>query len=78
MIQDGEVYFPKEQTGYLSVFCLGDRAEGVCETGLKYSLSDAELTKEFPIGVSNEFTGKRAFSRKILDLLRKNVQNGDD
>lgn len=60
VIQDGEVCFPKEQTGYLSVFCLGDRAEGVCETGLKYSLSDAVLTKEFPIGVSNEFTGKES------------------
>ena len=60
VIQDGEVCFPKEQTGYLSVFCLGDRAEGVCETGLKYSLSDAVLTKEFPIGVSNEFIGKES------------------
>lgn len=42
--------------GLVSVFCLGDKAEGVDETGLQYPLSDALLTPEFPIGVSNHFT----------------------
>jgi len=39
--------------GLLSVFCLGDRAEGISETGVQYPLSDAVLTPDFPLGVSN-------------------------
>lgn len=39
--------------GLLSAFCLGDRAEGVYETGLQYPLEDAVLTPDFPVGVSN-------------------------
>ena len=37
----------------VSVFCHGDRAEGVTLTGLAYSLSDAALAGDFPLGVSN-------------------------
>ena len=37
----------------VSVFCHGDRAEGVTLTGLAYPLSDADLTGDFPLGVSN-------------------------
>ena len=39
--------------GLFSVFCLGDRAEGIDETGFQYPLADAVLTPEFPLGVSN-------------------------
>jgi thiamine pyrophosphokinase len=39
--------------GLFSVFCLGDRAEGVDETGFQYSLEDGVLTADFPLGVSN-------------------------
>ena len=39
--------------GLLSVFCLGDRAEGIYEEGVQYPLKDAVLTPEFPLGVSN-------------------------
>ena len=39
--------------GLFSAFCLGDRAEGVDEKGFQYPLSDAVLTPEFPVGVSN-------------------------
>ena len=42
------------------MFCLGDVAEGVYETGLKYELENAVLTKEYPVGVSNEFTGMKS------------------
>ena len=37
----------------VSVFCHGDRAEGVTLTGLAYPLSDAALAGDFPLGVSN-------------------------
>lgn len=39
--------------GLLSVFCLGDRAEGVDESGVQYPLEGVVLTPDFPIGVSN-------------------------
>ena len=39
--------------GLFSAFCLGDRAEGIDETGFQYPLTDAVLTPEFPLGVSN-------------------------
>lgn len=39
--------------GLFSAFCLGDRAEGVDETGFQYPLRNAVLTPEFPLGVSN-------------------------
>ena len=46
--------------GLLSVFCLGDRAEGVSESGVQYPLNDAELTAAFPLGVSNHIVGEEA------------------
>ena len=39
--------------GLFSAFCLGDRAEGVYEEGFQYPLTDAVLTPDFPLGVSN-------------------------
>ena len=39
--------------GLFSAFCLGDRAEGIDESGFQYSLKDAVLTADFPLGVSN-------------------------
>jgi len=56
-LHDGRLTFSAEHRGVLSVFCMGDRAEGVTLTGLKYPLENAVLTCDVPIGVSNEFTG---------------------
>lgn len=39
--------------GLVSVFCLGDRAEGVSLTGLQYPLENGVLTADVPVGVSN-------------------------
>ena len=44
---------PRPGGTVVSVFCQGDRAEGVTLTGLAYPLSDAVLTGDFPLGVSN-------------------------
>jgi len=41
----------------ISVFSVGDRAEGVTLTGLKYTLDNATISCDYPIGISNEFTG---------------------
>ena len=56
-ITDDSLTFSADHWGTISVFCQGDRAEGVTLEGLKYSLKDAVLTCDFPLGVSNSFTG---------------------
>lgn len=60
VIHNEEICFDAEEEGFLSVFCLGDKAEGVFEEGLKYELNDWTLRKEEPLGVSNEFIGRPA------------------
>lgn len=60
VICNEEICFDERMSGYLSVFCLGDTARGVYESGLKYLLEDATLVKENPVGVSNEFIGQRS------------------
>jgi thiamine pyrophosphokinase len=60
VIHDGVLKFPAGKSGGVSVFCLGERAEGVTLKGLKYPLNNAELTYSFPVGVSNAFTGDAA------------------
>lgn len=59
-ITNGSLTFKQGASGMISIFCAGDRAEGVTLTGLKYPLDDATLTYDFPLGVSNEFSGKPA------------------
>lgn len=60
VLQNESVSFRKEMEGYLSLFSLGKEAKGVSIEGMKYELSDAVLTNDFPIGISNEFVGKEA------------------
>ena len=56
---DKEISFDEKMRGYISVFAMGT-ARGVNISGLKYELSNAELTDSFPLGVSNEFIGKKS------------------
>jgi thiamine pyrophosphokinase len=56
----GSISFAAGAAGTVSVFSHTDESRGVCETGLKYRLSDATLTNAFPMGISNEFTGEPA------------------
>lgn len=58
--KSGRLTFPARKQGMVSVFCMGDKAEGVTLYGLKYGLENGELTGGFPLGVSNEFIGERA------------------
>ncbi len=46
--------------GRVSVFSLSDMAEGVSIRGLQYTLEDACLTNDVPLGVSNEGDGSPA------------------
>ena len=47
--------YPKGEYFYLSVFPMEGRAQGVCERGSYYELTDAVLTAGYPLGVSNEY-----------------------
>jgi len=62
-VTDGSVAFAPGARGRVSVFCAGGKAEGVTLTGLKYELDNAALTSDYPLGVSNEFTGAPAIIR---------------
>ena len=57
LVTNGTISFSSGATGYISIFCAGNIAEGVSLTGLKYPLDNATLTCDYPLGVSNEFTG---------------------
>lgn len=59
-IRNEAIAFDDSYSGYISVFALSDRAEGVSIDGLKYSLDNAELSSDRPLGVSNEFISKSA------------------
>ena len=59
-VTDGKLVFGSDASGMISVFCAGERADGVSERGLKYSLDHAVLTCERALGVSNEFTGQES------------------
>ena len=51
---------PRLEHGIVSVFAATDRAYGVSERGLEYSLGDAELTNRTSLGLSNELIGEEA------------------
>lgn len=59
-VSGGTVTFPPSQTGFLSVFSHTDICQGVTIEGMKYELTDARLDNRFPLGVSNEFLGKKS------------------
>ena len=57
-VKNGELRFPPEAEGTVSVFCLGADASGVTLEGLYYPLEEGTMTAGFPLGVSNHFTGR--------------------
>jgi len=60
ILEGGTLRFRAGLSGVVSVFAYGERATGVYERGLQYPLTDARLTDDFPLGVSNAFTGAPA------------------
>ncbi len=60
-ITNGAITIPRgPEWGLLSVFCVGEDARGVWESGVQYPLADAVLTAEFPLGVSNHIIAPQA------------------
>jgi hypothetical protein len=60
LIENETLRFRAGLSGNVSVFAYGASARGVYERGLRYPLTDAHLTDDFPHGVSNAFTGAPA------------------
>lgn len=64
-------------SGGLAVFSLSETAE-VSETGTKYEIENALISREFPIGVSNEFSAEIAEisvkSGEVLLIWTKNTE----
>ena len=59
VLRDEVITFPETADGVLSLFSLGDCAMVSIE-GLHYPLDRGELRSDFPLGVSNHFTGRPA------------------
>jgi len=60
VIENETICFPSDIKGRISIFSIGDNAEGITLKGLKYLLNNDTMTNSFPIGVSNEFTGQES------------------
>lgn len=60
VISNETAVFSPNAAGILSAFCLGKDAFGVTIRGLQYSMENGTLAADFPLGVSNHFTGKAA------------------
>lgn len=59
VIQNSSFILSKDITGYVTILSLSDKSENVSIKGLKYELEGATLSNTFPLGVSNEATGKK-------------------
>lgn len=59
-VTNGKITLPCRESGYVSVFAHSDICAGVTIKGLFYEIENAELRNTFALGVSNEFSGKKA------------------
>ena len=64
-VTDGKINFPAGKNGFISVFAADGTACGVYEKGLKYELDCADISGDFPIGVSNEFLPEKNASVSV-------------
>lgn len=60
VICEEEIRFHSNMEGTLSLFSMGEKAEGVTISNMKYELEQAVITNDFPIGISNEFLKGKA------------------
>ena len=63
-----KLIFPNSYSGNLSVFSAEGVAEGVTVSGVKYTVENATLNGDFPLGVSNSFTAERGKSPQNAEI----------
>lgn len=66
VVSNGAISFskdlPENTNGNIcSVFSLSDTSSSVTIQGMKYETDSVTLTNAFPLGISNEFTGRKAY-----------------
>ena len=59
-LRDGSLRLPRREGYSLSVFAVDGVCRGLCIRGAKYTLEDAELRPDFPLGASNEWSAEEA------------------
>lgn len=69
VLPDHPVELQHDDTMFFSLFPMDGKARGITITGAKYSLQDAELCSDYPLGVSNETKGTTCISLKTGSLL---------
>lgn len=81
LLHNGTVCFAGGQSGIVSVFAHGGSARGITEEGLEYPLTEATLTCDYPLGVSNAFTDAPARitvkDGNVLILYQGSIWNTD-
>jgi len=60
VLKNDTLFLPARESGTVSVFAIGGKAENVTIKGLFYEAENITLTPAFPLGVSNHFVGKEA------------------
>ena len=63
-----KLIFPEGYCGNLSVFSAEGVAEGVTLSGLKYTVENATLSGDFPLGVSNSFATEHGKSPQNAEI----------
>lgn len=58
-LKDSSLEFPSQKKGNISVFSATNESE-ISIDGLLYNLNHKKITYNFPLGVSNEFIGKKS------------------
>ncbi len=56
----GEYAFERKDAYSLSLFSYSKSVTGLCISGAKYEVENAQINDSFPLGVSNEITGEKA------------------
>lgn len=76
VLKEGSYEFKKYENFTFSVFSLTSKTTGIYEKGFKYSLDNATLTRDFPLGVCNEILGSYgeiSFEKgRLLVVMSKN------
>ena len=60
VIKNETLHFSDKSQGTISVFAISENNVKVTLKNLLYETNETTLTPDFPLGVSNEFIGKRA------------------